>query len=195
MRPRACRAPRPAADVGAGNPRQRQAGYDARGCGGYRYVRRMAGSSRMLDEEPHHFRCRVRSPRIGVGTLGLPPNQACPAPWTSHCSTTVPPACVQEQRPCVGVAAWNLPGLHPRTRRAAADCLRNDSVAVAWVDCGIPVAVENDGRNDAPGPAGDRSRPHRAASPRTLIAYPAPPHTPAPSGRRSPRTDPDRRRP
>ena len=54
----------------------------------------------------------------------------------------------------VGVVAGNLTGLAARREPGRLRGLRHHRVAVAWVDRGVAVAMEDNGRHDARRPAG-----------------------------------------
>src|SRR6202030_2039520 len=99
----------------------------------------------MFKEEPQHLFGGIRTTRIGEGPGRAAAEPRMPgttdAPVLDHRLSVA----IDLQRPCVGVAAWNLPCLDPGPQRRPLHRLCGDRVTVAHIDGGIPFAVKNDG--------------------------------------------------
>ncbi len=119
----------------------------------------------MLQEEAQHLLRGIGPARIGVGARGAAAKPgmagAVDHPLLDHRL----PIRVNMQRTAVGVTTGNLAFLGVYPERRTPRRLSNDRVAITWVDRGVPVAMEDNGRNDPPLRPGWRGASRRCAEP------------------------------
>ena len=102
---------------------------------------------RMPEEEAQHFPRCVRSLRISVGARRATSRPCVAGAVDIPVLQDFAPAPIDMGRAGIGVASRYLPAMHLFLRARRTHGLFKNLVAIVWMHCGVPVAVENDCRH------------------------------------------------